>query len=99
MPLIALITPFLIAFQILIDIAFILCHRRVMKFFNVLRIFLVRPINVRIMASTPIFKAVHNLIAVFLIEFHNADKKAFKTAKLLRVKAIQPRTIANTNCF
>ena len=47
------------------------------------------------MASTPIFKAVHNLIAVFLIEFHNADKKAFKTAKLLRVKAIQPRTIAN----
>ena len=93
MPLIALITPFLIAFQILIDIAFILCHRRVMKFFNVLRIFLVA-INVRIMASTPIFKAVHNLIAVFLIEFHNADKKAFKTAKLLRVKAIQPRTIA-----
>ena len=95
MPLIALITPFLIAFQILIDIAFILCHRRVMKFFNVLRIFLAS-INVRIMASTPIFKAVHNLIAVFLIEFHNADKKAFKTAKLLRVKAIQPRTIANT---
>ena len=66
-----------------------------MKFFNVLRIFLAVLINVRIMASTPIFKAVHNLIAVFLIEFHNADK-AFKTAKLLRVKAIQPRTIANT---
>ena len=65
-----------------------------MKFFNVLRIFLAS-INVRIMASTD-FKAVHNLIAVFLIEFHNADKKAFKTAKLLRVKAIQPRTIANT---